>query len=85
LRGYADDIRKEREVLIAFGAADWVINNVTGQLDVIVDHIQRHEALLETLGIDDRDAIEDASRTVRKIRQSTPVAFGRRQGTTADG
>ena len=84
LRGYADELRKEREVLIAFGAAEWVITNVTGQLEVVVDHIRRHDALLETLSIDDRDAIEDAARAVRKIRQSIPVAFGRRHGTTAD-
>jgi integrase len=84
LRGYANELRKEREVLIAFGAAEWVIANVTGQLDVVVDHIRRHEALLETLGVEDRAAIEDASRTVRKVRQSIPVAFGRRQ-STADG
>ena len=61
-----------------------MIANVTGQLDVVVDHIRRHEALLETLGVEDRAAIEDASRTVRKVRQSIPVAFGRRQ-STADG
>lgn len=84
LRGYADELRKEREVLIAFGAAEWVITNVTGQLEVIADHVRRHEALLETLGVDDRDTIEEASRTVRKVRQSIPVAFGRRPGT-ADG
>jgi hypothetical protein len=85
LRGYADELRKEREVLMALRAAEWVITNVTGQLDVIVDHIRRHDAVLETLGVEDRDAIEEASRTVRKVRQSVPVAFGRRHGTTADG
>ncbi|MGH9262532.1 MAG: tyrosine-type recombinase/integrase, partial [Acidimicrobiales bacterium] len=78
LRGYADELRKEREVLVAFGAAEWVINNVTGQLEVIVDHIHRPEALLETLSIADRDAIDEASRTLRKVRQPVPVAFGRR-------
>lgn len=85
LHGYADELRKEREVLIALGAAEWVIANVTGQLDVIVDHIRRHEALLETLGVEDRAAIEDASRTVRKVRQSIPVAIGRRHERTTDG
>jgi integrase len=84
LRSYAGELRHEREVLIAFNAADWVINSVTGQLDVIVDHIRRHEELLTNLSVDQREAIEDASRTVRKARQAVPVAFGRRHGAPED-
>jgi hypothetical protein len=71
-------------MLNAFNAADWVITNVTGQLDVIVDHIRRHEQLLTNLSVDQRQAIEDASRTVRKARQAVPVAFGRRHGGSED-
>jgi integrase len=84
LRSYADELRREREMLNAFNAADWVITNVTGQLDVIVDHIRRHEQLLTNLSVDQRQAIEDASRTVRKARQAVPVAFGRRHGGSED-
>ena len=85
LRVYADDLRREREMLLAMGAAHWVIANVAGQLDVIVDHIGRHEQLLQGLPAEQRDAVEDASRTVRKARQSVPVAFGRRQKSADDG
>jgi integrase len=84
LRSYADELRRERELLNALNAADWVINNVTGQLEVIVDHVRRHEELLTNLNLDQRDAIEDASRTVRKARQAVPVAFGRRHRAAED-
>lgn len=85
LRAYADELRREREVLLALGAASWVIDNVAGQLRVIVEHVRRHEQLLEGLGTEQREAIEDASRTVRKARQSVPVAFGRRKRDAGDG
>ncbi|MGH9158235.1 MAG: hypothetical protein ACRD1K_20900, partial [Acidimicrobiales bacterium] len=85
LRAYADDLRREREVLLGLGAASWVVDNVAGQLGVIVEHVRRHEHMLEGLSAEQRDAIEDASRTVRKARQSVPVAFGRRQREAGDG
>ena len=85
LRAYADELRREREVLVALGAASWVVDNVAGQLGVIVEHVRRHEQLLDGLSAEQREAIEDASRTVRKARQSVPVAFGRRQRDAGDG
>ena len=35
LRGYADDLRREREAMLTAGAANWVVADVTRQLDVI--------------------------------------------------
>jgi len=84
LRSYADDLRREREIGLAVGAAGWVIDNVASQLGVIDDHIARHEQLLDSLAADQRDAIDEASRTVRKVRQSVPVAFGRRHPEPGD-
>jgi hypothetical protein len=80
LQAYADDLRRERETMLAASAADWVIENVTRQLEVITGHIRVHEKLLERLPAKERRMVEDASATVRKARQSVPVAFGRRQG-----
>jgi hypothetical protein len=65
--------------MITAGAAEWVVANVTAQLEVITDHVRRHEALLEHLPADERLAIDDASSAVRQVRQSVPVAFGRRR------
>ncbi len=79
LRLYADQLRSERETMIALGAADWVVANVSGQLDVIVGHIRHHEALLARLAAGERSLIEQASTAVRKARQGVPVAFGRRR------
>ncbi len=76
---YADQLRSEREAMIAVGAADWVVASVSGQLDVIVGHIRHHEALLERLGTAERSLIEQASAAVRTARQGVPVAFGRRR------
>lgn len=85
LRSYADELRRERELLLALGAAAWVVDNVAGQLGVIADHVRRHEQLLDGLSAEQRAAIDEASRTVRKARQSVPVAFGRRQPEAGDG
>lgn len=79
LAAYADDLRREREGLIAIGAADWVVANVTGQLEVIANHIAHHQAALERLPARERAVINDATATVRKARQAVPVAFGRRK------
>lgn len=78
LRAYADDLRREREASFAMGAADWVVANIERQLGVIVEHVRAHEQLLAMLPAEDRAVIEEASLTVRKARQSVPVAFGRR-------
>ena len=78
-RAYADELRKQREAMLAAGAADWAVEHVARQLDVITGHIRTHEALLERLAADERAVIEDASATLRKARQSVPVAFGRRR------
>jgi integrase len=78
LRVYADDLRHERETMLAAGAAEWVVENVARQLEVIRGHVRHHEEILEQLPVDQRALVEDASVTVRKARQSVPVAFGRR-------
>lgn len=80
LRAYADELRKEREAMLAADAADWAVAHVGHQLEVIVGHIRTHESLLGELADTDRAAIEQASATLRKARQSVPVAFGRRRG-----
>ncbi|MDA8356571.1 MAG: site-specific integrase [Actinomycetota bacterium] len=79
LHAYADELRKEREAMLAAGAADWAVAHVGHQLEVIVGHIRTHESLLGELADDGRAAIEEASATLRKARQSVPVAFGRRR------
>lgn len=79
LRAYADDLRKEREAMLAADAAPWAIEHVAHQLGVVLDHIHTHEALLGDLDDAERDAIDQASATLRKARQSVPVAFSKRQ------
>lgn len=78
LRAYADDLRREREASLAMGASDWVLANIERQLRVIVEHVRAHEQVLEGLPSEERAVIDEASLTVRKARQSVPVAFGRR-------
>ena len=79
LRAYADDLRKEREAMLAADAADWAVQHVARQLEVITSHIRNHEAIVDGLPGDERAAIEDASATLRKARQTVPVAFRRRR------
>jgi hypothetical protein len=80
LRAYADDLRKQREAMLAAGATDWAVEHVSRQLEVVVGHIHTHETLLGHLPGAERAVIDDASVTLRKARQSVPVAFGRRRG-----
>ena len=79
LSTYADDLRREREAMTATGAADWLIEGVTRQLDVVVDHIRTHQQLLAELPDDQRHAVEEAAVILRRARQSVPVAFGQRR------
>ena len=79
LRAYAAELRMEREAMLAAEAADWAVEHVSRQLQVIVGHIDAHEALLEHLAHEERALIEDASATLRRARRSVPVAFGRRR------
>jgi integrase len=79
LHTYADELRREREAMLAANAAAWAIDHVTQQLAVIVGHIRTHETLLAKLEGAERAAIEDASVSLRKARQTVPVAFGKRR------
>jgi hypothetical protein len=65
--------------MLAAGAADWAVEHVTRQLDIIVGHVRTHEALLGCMADEERTVIEDAAATLRKARQAVPVAFGRRR------
>jgi hypothetical protein len=85
LRGYADDLRRQRAAMLAAGAADWATEGVSRQLDVIAGHVRAHDQLLAALPADERAVIETASTTVRQARQSVPVAIGRRQPDTTGG
>ncbi len=79
LRAYADDLRQQREAMLAADAADWAVEHVSRQLEVTVGHIRSHELVLERLADTERATIDAASVTLRKARQSVPVAFGRRR------
>ncbi len=79
LRAYADELRKEREAMLAADAATWAVEHVARQLEVILGHIHTHEALLGELEVAERVAIDQASATLRKARQLVPVAFGTRR------
>jgi len=79
LQTYADELRREREAMLAANATTWAVDHVVRQLEVIVGHIRTHEARLGDLEGAERAAIEEASATLRKARQSVPVAFGKRR------
>ncbi|MDQ3306727.1 MAG: site-specific integrase, partial [Actinomycetota bacterium] len=79
LQAYADELRREREAMLAADAATWAVDHVARQLEVILGHIRTHEAQLGDLEDVERVAIEEASVTLRHARQSVPVAFGKRR------
>jgi hypothetical protein len=78
LQSYADGLRRQREAMLAVDAAHWAVEGVTRQLEVITGHIHVHEQTLHSLASNERAMIDEASTTLRKARQSVPVAFGRR-------
>lgn len=79
LRVYADELRREREAMLAAGAAAWAVDHLSRQLEVILGHVHLHEVRLGGLEDAEQAAIEEASATLRKARQSVPVAFGKRR------
>ncbi len=79
LRTYADELRREREAMLAADAAPWALDHVARQLEVILGHIHAHEEALSELAEAERSAVEEASATLRKARQTVPVAFGKRR------
>ena len=85
LVGYADDLRKEREAMLAVGTPPWAVDGVSRQLDAIVGHVRTHQQTLAGLPADQRAEIQHASVTLRKVRQSVPVAFGRRRDGSGRG
>jgi len=84
LRAYADQLRREREASLAMRASPWVTDNIARQLGVISEHVRTHEHHLEELPADQRALIEEASATLRKTRQSIPVAFRRHRAERDD-
>jgi hypothetical protein len=85
LAAYADDLRREREAMLAMGASPSAIENLSKQAEVVQGHVRHHRATLGSLPPGQRTLIEDASATVRKARQWVPVAFGQRREATGDG
>jgi integrase len=78
LAAYANDLRRQREAMLAVEASPWALESLSRQLQVVLGHIHRHQATLDHLPADQRALVEDAAATVRKVRQWLPVAFGRR-------
>jgi site-specific recombinase XerD len=79
LGAYASDLRKQREAMLAADAASWAVEHVDRQVEVITSHIRSHQSRLQDFTDEERTVIEDASSTLRKARQSVPVASGRRR------
>ena len=79
LRSYADELRIEREAMLAAGAASWAVDHVSRQLEVMLGHLRAHELALAELDDRERGAIEEAATALRQARQAVPVAFGKRR------
>ena len=65
--------------MIAVGAAEWVVANVSSQIEIIADHVRHPRGPPSSPSPAERALIDQASATVRKARQAVAVAFGRRQ------
>src|SRR5674536_368157 len=86
LRGYADDLRRQQEAMLAAGAADWATEGVSRQLDVIAGHVRAHDQLLAALpadcllytsdAADEEDSVDIGGRRIIK-KQSDPGGFQR--------
>ena len=77
LHAYADQLRREREASLARRRRRGSSTTSPANSGSSVEHVRTHEQHLEELPADQRAVIEEASATLRKARQSVPVAFGR--------
>ncbi|GAB3264576.1 tyrosine-type recombinase/integrase [Arthrobacter pigmenti] len=64
------DLRADKEVAIAMGAADWVIRNFDDQIGAYSRTRQAMQSTLTALPETEQTAVEDASRELRKIRSA---------------
>ncbi|MEV7941793.1 tyrosine-type recombinase/integrase [Kitasatospora sp. NPDC088264] len=64
------DLRADREAATAMGAADWVLANFEHQLEAYAKVLAEMDERLAGLSPQERDAVEAASKELRKVRAS---------------
>lgn len=68
LEEHTADLRRDRETARAMDAADYVIANLTAQIDAFTAVIDRMRHKLADLPTDQRNEVEDASKLLRRAR-----------------
>ena len=66
-------LRADRETARAIGAADYVITNLTAQIDTFAQVAERMGHQLGELGADERAEVEEASRLLRRARAARRI------------
>ncbi|OKK24453.1 hypothetical protein AMK09_06525 [Streptomyces sp. CB02488] len=64
-------LKADREVALAMDAANFVVNNLDEQVEAFRGVVERMQGTLEWLSPEDREAVEEASKVLRKIRASS--------------
>jgi integrase len=80
LQTHADTLRRQREAAITVGADTWAIDNLTNEINAVQHHIDIQHDHLGDLDDDERLAVEQATRDLRKARQLLPL-IAKRTGT----
>jgi hypothetical protein len=68
LEEHVASLRADRETALAMEAADYVIANLTGEIDAFARVAERMRRRLAELGDEERAEVEEASRLLRRAR-----------------
>ncbi|MET7332051.1 hypothetical protein [Nonomuraea sp. NPDC005650] len=77
------ELRADKEAALAMGAADWVIRNFDDQITAYAKTLNQMRRTLDELPEQERAAVEDAARELRKARSA--AAFISVDGLTIRG
>ncbi len=77
------ELRSDRETALATDAADWVVDNLNSEISAFVGVSDLMQHKLAELPEEEREAVEEAARQLRKARQAAAfiplTALGRRE------
>jgi hypothetical protein len=83
LEEHIASLRADRETARAMNAADYVIANLTAEIDAFCEVSERMRRRLDDLGPDERAEVEQAARILRRARAARRIPVTAAPGSVA--
>jgi hypothetical protein len=85
LEEHIASLRADRETARAINAADYVIANLTAEIDAFCEVSERMRRRLDDLGPDERAEVEQSARILRRARAARSIPLTAAPGSVAPG